>query len=1841
MSTGLREPQPHELNTELERALLPRFTILLSNRGPGHCMRVSDLDLEVMVHLCQQLRSQVTGAHVYVLSDGRRASVPTDLAVTSTKLVEFRNPLPDNTLRPPLLVFIPNDLRAAAEDSFGVATFEEIALDDVYTDLGQRLLAEVPNGLRPIIAEVFRGLEAAAWPFADTVAVARYLLTVKLNDYDRDAAGAALFAFGLVPDFELFKEPAHVPIRLSRNLDKVKALTWSGKSERGRVLELGLSNRAFRALLANFVAEVGLEDPRRWTRRIVTEREHWQLSFHHWRFDEEASQPDGIFIEVQEATLPRVGDDEDSERLSRLIGQQYLPVGKKGLKQFAITFQTDPLPNKVQGLARFSVQVVSQETGPVGLVKNVAVRKSSKKRTTATLAKLGKVDWEEGWHFVRILPLTIDGDPIPLLGETGDPLPHPVDGTRQPNESDLFYVLPDGEIENIEYQRAVPRDDSLMHAWKRLQFTALLDGRDPADVIPQEVRWKEGGDRGRTSGSELIEADFGREGLVHIPVSRQLKVLEQKILQAPDAALSWRLPIRLGQVEESTGDALCWPEGPQIQHFLAVRARYFNAIRSGEKVLITQAANLRDLKSLVIEYAEAYETVVAYLLKQAESSSGTNGQKLLSDLQKVLTLDTITLDITNYRGERREAALIAPTHPLRVLWLATWAEVAEIWLHKAALSETEYVVPTRDALLKTLAPLSFPPMLSQETGQLFTAIDNLTPFWTLYAPTSEEDPRGLIGDVCAALGLPEPSMGGAMLTGSSLANRVERYLVQHPYVQTLVVNAFNPGRAYGLAGMLLELQKQPAFADIRYDIRLFVPDPAVPGIGEGFTELLSPSSGITVKEADEFSIMGTSHLYPKLSFSVQSAEKFQENPSQYDAHLTFLFDIFPAKEVSAAKAEEILGTVPVYGLVQDFVIDYTEEEHTVAWRKQPHHGTALELPDEEEFTDLLGRLPALLSTAVASVATQQVGPRNVPVITLALEARERSLIHQVHEVSDWVVTVDRHIGIEFFDHGGKPGRPDYLIDHSPDMTSSFGHRLFITSRSLQELEMMLEVVLEQYGLQTDKGSAVALLYQIRSLSGRLALKLISSPTQRAEVFGLALARLYLDYQGVFRNQIIVPLDAHIELYQTLKNSAGELGDEVSFKRTDLALFDLDEKARTITCRLVEVKCYSDAGDLGQYNQLKDQIAEQITQSEHVLAHHFDPKRTLQDRPDRLLKTHELVTLLKFYLQRSVRYQLFDPAIEGEARRLLSDLEHDYQLQFTRSALVFDFEKPGTETAENEGGIEYHRVGKDLIRQLIGAAKDILQVPEGEIDETDEKNLTESSASEGSRSLSEKELPIPRLTQAAFLGMPRAKESQSYTPEKDGLPQIPTSAKSADHVPITRPVSKESKSADSSLADRPKEAPSQEETDSSARIPVDASSSASQTDERAPEGEKTEGEAKYDILLGTTNPSPQYGIVGEVSGRKVALDLNETHTISLFGVQGGGKSYTLGTIAEMASLSIPQINVLKSSLATIIFHYSPTQDYKPEFTSMVAPNSEEAQLQILRERYGAQPQALQDVILLAPEDKLDDRRAEYPNIEIHPLKFAAAELQASHWRFLMGAIGNQSTYIRQLNRIMKAHRDELSLETIRQGIDASRLPDQLRDLAHQRLDLAAEYIDDNVRLGELIRPGRLVIVDLRDEFIEKDEALGLFVVLLQLFSEVQYEGQKFNKLVVFDEAHKYIESPDLITGLIEVVREMRHKGTSIMVASQDPPSVPVSLIELSSQIILHKFNSPIWLKHIQKANTAFVSLTAEKLAHLSAGEAYVWSSKATDETFSRGSVKIQCRPRVTQHGGETKTAVSKV
>ena len=349
----------------------------------------------------------------------------------------------------------------------------------------------------------------------------------------------------------------------------------------------------------------------------------------------------------------------------------------------------------------------------------------------------------------------------------------------------------------------------------------------------------------------------------------------------------------------------------------------------------------------------------------------------------MLSVDTVRLVVEDYRGQVREAALIAPVHPLRALWQLAWAQLGAAWVRAAAKAPGAHAAPARDAL-RELSSDNVPPMLALSDGRVFTAADNIHPFWPLYAPATEGDPRGLLGDVCAALGVPEPSIGGAAITGEVLASRIERYLIQHPYVRTLTLNVFNAGRANVLADALAALQRQEAFRDLRYDVRLFVPNPDAPGVGESIGALLA-GGGTPATEA--FSILTASHVFPKLSVAVRATADFLAGPPRHRAHLSVLFDLFPPEEVAAGGLLRADTTAPIHGLVQDFTTRFHDDESGIGWRRQPRHGTPVAIEGGEEASMLLGELPALISAATATVARSTADFDSRPIVRLEQTCR--------------------------------------------------------------------------------------------------------------------------------------------------------------------------------------------------------------------------------------------------------------------------------------------------------------------------------------------------------------------------------------------------------------------------------------------------------------------------------------------------------------------------------------------------------------------------------------------------------------------------------------------------------------------------------------------------------------------------------------------------------------------------------------------------------------------------------------------------------------------------------------
>src|SRR5262245_53190785 len=135
MTNSFQELTDEQFTRALEEFLFPRLLKILAAREPGHCMRAADLELPLTIALTQRLRGETLNALVYILVESRNTAEASDLFISSTKLVELRNPPVDGQLRPPLLVFIPPNMRSSVEDSIGVATFEDITTNDIYTDL--------------------------------------------------------------------------------------------------------------------------------------------------------------------------------------------------------------------------------------------------------------------------------------------------------------------------------------------------------------------------------------------------------------------------------------------------------------------------------------------------------------------------------------------------------------------------------------------------------------------------------------------------------------------------------------------------------------------------------------------------------------------------------------------------------------------------------------------------------------------------------------------------------------------------------------------------------------------------------------------------------------------------------------------------------------------------------------------------------------------------------------------------------------------------------------------------------------------------------------------------------------------------------------------------------------------------------------------------------------------------------------------------------------------------------------------------------------------------------------------------------------------------------------------------------------------------------------------------------------------------------------------------------------------------------------------------------------------------------------------------------------------------
>ena len=386
-------------------------------------------------------------------------------------------------------------------------------------------------------------------------------------------------------------------------------------------------------------------------------------------------------------------------------------------------------------------------------------------------------------------------------------------------------------------------------------------------------------------------------------------------------------------------------------------------------------------------------------------------------------------------------------------------------------------------------------------------------------------------------------------------------------------------------------------------------------------------------------------------------------------------------------------------------------------------------------------------------------------------------------------------------------------------------------------------------------------------------------------------------------------------------------------------------------------------------------------------------------------------------------------------------------------------------------------------------------------------------------------------------------------------------------------------------------------------------------------------------VGWDAPTTRYCLLGNLvdTSEQVGLDLDNPKAIGVFGYMGSGKSYLLGTLVESCLVSIAGINSLRAPLAVVIFNYRRHSADRFELSSLAHPNPDPIDRERLEQMYQASPQALDDIhILCLPGQLTSERVAEYGGLPATELFFDPSALGVEDWELLMGEPGSNAVFARAIrNALMDLQTaGDVSLESLERSI-ANTLNRASQSAAQLRLDFVRRYLSTGrgLQFGDMLRPGRTVIFDLRQPLFNKDDALRFFLVCSNHISRVQ---GGFNKLVVFDEAHEYLS--EAFGEKIEArIRLMRHEGTSYVFATQDVGSIPLQIRRFITTRFVFSLGTRDNVNDLVRFAPEFANLPLQQLAP---GTCYVQSTPSQRNLFARPRM-VQVRPRVTQHGGTSR------
>lgn len=635
-----------------------------------------------------------------------------------------------------------------------------------------------------------------------------------------------------------------------------------------------------------------------------------------------------------------------------------------------------------------------------------------------------------------------------------------------------------------------------------------------------------------------------------------------------------------------------------------------------------------------------------------------------------------TVEVQTLSG-RTIGLIVLPSHPLRIAWHVAYDNLV---LHTAF--EQHATPKAIREEFRVLDGAMFPAFLpGLEEGSTFVFADTLGFHAVGMVPDHDKEPKAAVAILARALGESEtldtvPTAGKQ--SAEVLGNEILKYIDCHTKSRILHVHALRPGDGLTVARALGRVHDKLRSAELEEE-----PDEGEPQNAPTFVLELYPSSeqrgvagrfiaevrekrrsgaGVVAGEdrwmLESLSLPGGINL-PKLRW----ARKDTQDPKAA-AHIAVAFDTFESHVVPDQPAQ---GARPLYayGLLSFFERTFAATPAPL-WRSTVLTSSDGEKhPSERTHTDRLMRMHQAIDRAVA----RSLGAGTLaPTLRTDISPEKADSLRELHKRCDWVITLDRNGGVEYFDspRDNREIYDIYVIDTVPERDDLGCLQLVTSTSNLAEVRNLLDGALDQMGLSHSRRNAEFLMDHLKALSGRLAIRLTGQRAATSELIALALSHANC-HQAQKRDEcwtpleegFLIPVDDIRDLIPPLSTSVsheGEDGSAASNARPDLIYVSLIPR-KGLSFQFVEVK-YRRHLRASRNPDILEGIHRQV----HSLRRRWEDWYSKDDMPAtfKAIRRAKLARVLRFYADKARRHYLANDQYEtivAEINRMIEKGEN--------------------------------------------------------------------------------------------------------------------------------------------------------------------------------------------------------------------------------------------------------------------------------------------------------------------------------------------------------------------------------------------------------------------------------------------------------------------------------------------------------------------------------------------------------------------------------------------------------